>query len=202
MRLFFALVAAVFLLAGACKPAGKPGSLAQALRSVPRSPLCNQNLPSDWASTWPVPTGGGEGREFEVLFYALDRSAQDASGLPRVRVMQPRGRALFSLDGAVSVCEASGDEAKPLDGERYPDAVMGLEEDEFDKAEARLLTLTERTARQFAGKAPVDKAALADFAKRFDAMAEPALASAYYKAQPRFWDWLSQQTGQRLPAGR
>lgn len=181
------------------RPAAKPGSLDLALRGAARSPLCSPHLPADWTSTWPVPTGGKGGAEYKVLFYALDRKAQDASGMPRVRVMEPRGYALFTADGKVSTCESRSEPARPLAGERYADALMQLDESEFDKATSKLLRLTEQVSSAYAGKTPADKALLSAYWEQFRLMAEPALWAHYYRAQPGFWEWLAREHGESLP---
>lgn len=195
--------AALILLAAltACgKPPAAPVSLGAALKKVPRSPLCAQSLPSDWVSSWPVPTGRADGAEYAVLYYGLDRRALDASGLPTIRVTRPRGSAVFTTDGKVSACAAAaGDPAEPLKGERYREAVMRMEEEQYDRASAKLLALTEKAAAAYATK-KADKAVLAAYWEQFRLMAEPALWPDYYKLQPAFWEWLAREHGESLPA--
>ena len=152
-----------------------------------------------WVSSWPVPTAT-PGR-YKVLFYALDRTAQDASGMPRVRPTEPRGEAVFSIDGKVSACGATSPDLKPLAGERYSAAAMELDEEAFDKASARLLTLTETIAGVYAANNQAKPKDVAEYFKQFQLMAEPALAAFYYKANSDFWEWLRRQGGQSLPAG-
>jgi hypothetical protein len=175
------------------------GSLRTAFDALPHSPPCSQNLPQDWVSSWPVP--GDTPGEFKVLFYALDRRAQDASGLPRVRVTDPRGHAEFFTDGRVEECTSNPVDLVPLDGERYPDAAMDMEEDEFDAATAKLLTLTEAVGAAYSRKTKADTRALAAFWKQFDALAEPALRARYYELNPKFWEWLRRENGASLEPG-
>lgn len=184
-----------FAACGKAPPLPK-GTLRASFEALPHSPPCSQNLPQDWVSSWPVP--GDKPGEFKVLFYALDRRAQDASGLPRVRVTDPRGHAVFFTDGRVTECTSNPVDLEPLEGERYPDAAMDMEEDEFDTATAKLLTLTEAVGAAYSRKTKADKRTLAEFWKQFQALAEPALHKAYYKLNPAFWEWLRRENGASL----
>ena len=196
------LLTAALLALSSCKPAepSRGGSMQKAFEALPHSPLCSQNLPMDWTSTWPVPTA--KPGEYEVLFYALDRGAQDPSGLPRVRVTEPRGRAVFTEDSRVSVCTSTPVDLKPIEGERYAGAAMALDEEGFDAASAKLLQLTQAAASWYSkGKRP-DKRTLAAYWAQFQFLAEPALLGAYYGINPSFWEWLRRENGQSLPAAR
>lgn len=196
-RLAWCLALTFFVLAACGKAPPLPrGSLRTAFDALPHSPPCTQNLPQDWVSSWPVP--GDKPGEFKVLFYALDRRAQDASGLPRVRVTDPRGSADFFTDGRVVECTSNPVDLEPLEGERYPDAAMDMEEDEFDGATRQLLDLTEAVGAAYSRKTKADKRTLEAFARRFDALAEPALRKRYRELNPAFWDWLRRQTGKSL----
>ena len=182
----------VFLLSllAACKP-GKiaaPGALQKAFEAAPNSALCRQNLPQDWASTWPLPTG--KPNEYKILFYALDRRALDRSGLPTVRVLPPQGQAVFTADGKVSACQSKPEAAQPLKGERYAKKVMAMEEEEFEKNSRKLLSLTETLAGSFARGAAADPKTASEFRTQFSLMAEPNLREDYERAVPEFWKWL------------
>jgi hypothetical protein len=184
-----------------CKPGSilAPGALKRAFESLPRSPLCAQNVPADWVSTWPVPTSNPD--EFRAYFYELDRRAADNSGFPLVRVSKPRGEAVFKAGGQASVCTATSADIQIIKGERYGDEAMSMEEDDFEKASTRLLGLTEIVGGFYARqtKRP-DPRALSEFWKLFQIMAEPALLREYYEANPAFWEWLrANNKGQSLP---
>ncbi len=194
-----ALAVAAFLCA--CGGGGsRQSSLSAAYDGVMRSPLCSQNVPSDWVTSWPVPTG--KPGEYSVFLYALDRSALDASGVPRIRVMEPRGQATFTLDGKVSACDSHPVDLKALEGERYGENAMGMEEDEFDDASRKLLSLTESAGEAFARRAHADKRRLTDFWRQFQLLAEPPLLADYYRADPAFWEWLRRENGESLPPSK
>lgn len=187
----------------ACKPGAvpAPGALQKSFERVPRSPACAVNLPMEWVSSWPIPTGEEGGRRFVALFYSLDRKVQGDDGLPRVRVTVPRGKAAFNTEGKVFSCEVKPAEARALRGERYPAAAMRLEEEDFDKAVAKFLRLTETVSDYYARNSPKpDSAALDDYWKSFELLAEPALRRYYYEANPAFWEWLRAKTGKGLSA--
>lgn len=193
-----ALPLLLLLPLAACKQGPRPApSLQKTFDTVSRSPACAQNLPMEWVSSWPVPADK-EGR-FQVLFYSLDRASTDKDGLPRIRPTAPRGRAVFSADGKVLECKASGDSPRVLDGERYPPAAMDLDEEAFDAAVAKLLDLTAKAAAAFAKDAK-DPGLAGEFGKQFRLLGEPALRPFYYQANPGFWEWLRREGGASLPA--
>lgn len=173
----------------ACARVQAPGSLQKAYDGVPRSPLCQQNLPMEWVATWPLPTKNKD--EYRALFYALDRRALDASGVPRIRVTEPRGEAVFTADGKVSKCESTPLDIKPLEGERYSEKAADLDEEAFDKATAKLLSLTETLAGAFQRGAPPDTKSAMEFREQFDLLAEPPLRKRYEAMAPEFWAWLA-----------
>jgi len=199
MRALFLLGAglvALMLAAGCARAPALAGTLEAAYGNVMRSPLCSQNVPADWVTSWPVPTG--KPSEYTVLLYGLDETAQDASGVPRIRVLEPRGSATFTLDGRVSACDSHPVDPKPLEGERYGPAAMDMEEDEFDDASRQLLSLTESAGEAYARHAPLDRRRLAAFWSQFSLLAEPPLLGDYYKADPGFWEWVRKENGQSL----
>ena len=184
-------------LAAGCSPDRQRGSLQKAFDGLQRSPLCSQNLPMEWVSSWPVPLD--EPGRFTALFYALDRAAQDNSGLPRVRVTEPRGHAVFDTSGKVWECTSNPVDLVPLEGERYPNAAMDLDEDAFDAAAAKLVQLTDAAGSAYQRKAHADKKTLAAFWAQFQALREPALGAQYYRLNPKFWEWLRHENGASLP---
>ena len=186
----------------ACKPFGPPapGALQKSFERLPRAPACAAQLPMEWVSTWPVPTGAEEGRQFVALFYSLDRSLEGADGLPRIRVTVPRGQAVFNSQGAVASCEIRRSLAAALPGERYPPAAMRLEEDQFDEAVAKFMRLTETMAGYYARRASKpDAYVIAAYWTHFEQFAEPALWPYYYKANPEYWEWLREINGKSIP---
>ena len=191
------LAAALAACGGGALP---PGTIHEAFDGVMRSPLCSQNVPADWNTSWPVPTG--KRGEYSVLLYDLDRTALDASGVPRIRIVRPGGQATFTLDGRVSACDSHPVGLAPLDGERYGVDAMNMDEDEFDDATRKLLSLTEAVGKAYARHAPVDKRKLAEFWAQFSLMAEPPLSADYYKLDPSFWEWLRRENGQSLPVAK
>jgi hypothetical protein len=185
------------LAAASCKPAPPPpGSLKKAFEGVARAPACAQNVPQEWVTTWPIPEAAA-GR-YAALFYSLDRSTTDKDGLPRIVPTAPRGRVSFSADGKVARCEAWGEPARALAGERYPPAAMELDEEAFEAATTRLLAATEAAAAAYAVDAK-DPAVARAFWKAFEPLSEPALRRHYYEANPAFWEWLRREAGNSLP---
>lgn len=191
------LAAALAACGGGAQP---PMTIDQAFAGVMRSPLCSQNVPSDWNTSWPVPTG--KRGEYAVLLYDLDETAQDASGVPRIRIVQPGGQAVFTLDGRVSACDSHPVGLAPLEGERYGNDAMNMEQDDFDDASRKLLSLTEAVGEAYARRAPVDRRKLAEFWSQFSLMAEPPLLADYYRLDPSFWEWLRDENGQSLPVAK
>jgi hypothetical protein len=190
----------VALLTAGCSPDRTLGSLAQAFEGLQRAPLCSQNLPMDWVSTWPVPLAAPG--QYAVLFYALDRKAQDNSGLPRVRPTEPRGHAVFDTSGKVTECGSNPVDLVPLESERYPPEAMDLEEDAFDAATAKLLQLSDAVGAAYQRKAAVDKKTLAAYWSQFQLLGEPAMRPDYYKLNPAFWEWLRRENGASLPPAK
>ncbi|MFA6319132.1 MAG: hypothetical protein WC943_17100 [Elusimicrobiota bacterium] len=199
-RLLLACLAAVLGLAPlACrrKQAPPESALRTAMRSLHSTPPCDTQIPLEWPASWPVPTGGKDGREFRVFFYPLFRGP---GGQPEV--FAPLGSAVFNGEsGAVEACGRGRDAPTFVAARRWPESTDSLTLEEFELLAAKLLVSTEDVSRLFANQ----RTPSADEARRikeywalFNKLAEPSLRSYYEELNPFFFHWIS---GHAAPPG-
>ncbi|MBI4678322.1 MAG: hypothetical protein HY748_12145 [Elusimicrobia bacterium] len=178
----------------ACRKPPKPpeSSLRTVMRSLHATPPCDAAIPAEWPASWPVPTGGKDGREYRVFFYPLFRGP---GGQPEV--FAPLGEAVFDGEsGAVSSCRRRPDPPAFVAARRWPEGTDGLTIEEFDLLAARLFAATEDAGRQFyAQRIPSqdELRRLKEYGRLFQQLAEPAFARHYRELNLDFWYWLERR---------
>ncbi len=194
---FLALLAAAACSKPAPPAEEAPAPLEAAARGLLASPACSQSIPGEWSPSLPVPAAAGR-RGLYLAFFA-GRAGDPTSGF---RALRPGGTAAFGADGRVEKCgRTPGDQAE-IPGSSL--TIPGLTLDEIDARSHRLFIATESVAELYwSGRAlvPAEAAAVADYARRFRLLSNPAHAGAYRALNPGFWDWV-EKNGGVPPSGR
>lgn len=191
----------LLLAAAACSkpapPPAAPGPLESAARGLLSSPACSRLIPQEWSPSLPVPAAAGR-RGLYLVFFS-GRAGDPRSGF---RALRPGGSAAFGADGRVADCRRDPGEAAEIPGSSLTLPELTL--DRIDEMSRGLYAAAEPVAALYwSGRepAPAEKAAVADFSKRFLALANPAHASAYRALNPGFWAWV-EKNGGAAPAAR
>lgn len=168
------------------KPVGDntEGRLSQAIRAARSS----NDIPMEWAPSWPVPTGGMQGYEFKVFFYPGSGREADP------RIYAPQAEVTLNTNTGTAIGGRwSQDSQKAVSSKRWPDEISEISMDEFLQLREQLYRATEEVALIYARLSeitPDERVKVQEYGKLFSKMVEPALRPYYYKLNPDFWAWL------------
>lgn len=191
---------ALVVLAALVSCARKPSTdLKNAVGWAQGQPPCSTTVPGEWSPSFPVPSDDPGGRKFKIFFYAIEGAP------PHDPVLyEPHGEALVDADTHAPIsCSMWPVKANPIQAKRWPDAMRGLDSEQFEKRSDRLFDLTEKIGRAYAAKrtppTAEDLSVAKEFIERFTKIAEPAYLASYYRLNPAFWEWLRSIVGHSIP---
>jgi hypothetical protein len=169
----------------------EPAALQVAVALSRAAAPCDEDIPSGWAASLPVPAGKDSIGSYHVLFYPVQGSGMSGPGVQAaIRV---------GLQGG-SVCKKLPGRPKELSKTRWPAQAASLPAPEFEQKLRSVHMQTEKVALLYywtrkSPLGPKDVARLKRYVESFVGMAEPALLKDYYRLNPDFWEWLRGAAG-------